>query len=89
MPSISSTPPTIQAITGPLLSRMLEDQAREAWSALQDNWLGNFVSNVLMYGVIVVPASIVIYYVKKNPALIKSTRYKYKYSVTKTLMLRF
>ena len=68
---------------------MLEDQAREAWSALQDNWLGSFVFNVLMYGVIVVPAGIVIYYVKKNPALIKSTRYKYKYSFTKTLMLRF
>ena len=55
---------------------MLEEQARGTLSAVQDNWLGSFVFNVLMYGVIVVPAAIVIYYVKKNPALIKGAWYK-------------
>ena len=47
--------------------------AAGTWFAgLMDNWLGGFVLNVLMYGVIVVPAAVLIYYVEKNPALIQS-----------------
>lgn len=44
---------------------------RNVWITLQGHWLGNFCLNLLGYGLIIVPAALLIRRLRKNPAVEK------------------